>query len=342
MMLKAQILAAALCAATVMPAWAFPDAPTFPDVEVAQVQYQGKPLDLKMNVYLPPGPKGAPTPIVLAIHGGGGTYQTPKTYALNLVDHGIAVATIDFRKNGMPGMLYDCKAYIRFIRAHAAEYNIDPKRLGIWGGSRGGNLAAMLAVTGDNKELEGDIGGNLNQSSMIQANVIYYPLTDMFLNTDAKVLEMIPLYLEDVDRATAYKVLAAYKKHDTKSPYWKHVARMEKFNPLNYITRNSPPAYIAAGGDDMGNPLINSTALYEKYIEQGAQAALYSYSLGTHGYVGKHIDEETVTWLVDQLSKNPPPEFATAPRPQPGPEECEKTGNSPWCTPDPILANRKP
>ena len=86
-----------------------------------------------------------PTPIVLAIHGKVGNYNTPRTYALNLVDKGIAVATIDFRKACMPGMLYDCKTYVRFIRAHAAEYNIDPKRVGIWGGSRGGNLTSLLA-----------------------------------------------------------------------------------------------------------------------------------------------------------------------------------------------------
>jgi acetyl esterase/lipase len=341
-MLKSYILAAALCLASSAPALAFPAAPTMPDVLVAQVQYQGKPLDLKMNVYLPPGPRGAPTPIVLAIHGGGGDYRTPKTYALNLVDHGIAVATIDFQKNGMPGMLYDCKAYIRFIRAHAAEYNIDPKRLGIWGVSRGGNLAAMLAVTGDNKALEGDVGGNLDQSSMVEANVIYYPLTDIFVNTDAKAAEMIPLYLEDIDWATAKKVVATYRKHDTKSPYWKDVERMEVFNPLNYITRDSPPAYLAVAGDDMGNPLINSTVLYGKYLEQGAEASLYTYTLGAHGFVGKHIDEETITWLVDKLSSNPPPEFAAPLRKQQGPEECEKTGNSAFCTPDPILANRKP
>jgi len=332
-MLKTQILAAALCIASFMPAWAATPAPTFADVLVAHTEYQGKPLDLKMNVFLPPGPKGAPTAVMLA---GGGI-------AMNLLDHGIAVASYHYQTNGMPGMLYDLKAYIRFLRAHAAEYNIDPKRIGFMGGSRAGNLAAMLAVTGDNKELEGDIGGNLDQSSMLQAIVIDFPLTDiMGANTDAKVVEMIPLYLEDVDIATSRKILAAYKKHDTKSPYWKYVVRMEKFNPLNYITKDSPPAFIGVGGDDMGNPLKNSIVMYEKYVEQGAHAWLFTYSLGIHGPIGKHIDDETITWITDQLAKNPSPEFAAPLRPQPGPEECEKTAKSAWCMPDPILANRTP
>jgi acetyl esterase/lipase len=332
--------AAALAALfPVMPAAvAFPTAPTMADVQVARITYEGQPFDLKMNVYLPPGPKGEPTPIVLSIHGKGGTYNQPKTYALNLVDHGIAVATIDFRKAGMPGMLYDTKAYIRFIRAHAAEFNIDPKRVGIWGGSRGGELAALLAVTGDNKKLEGDVGGNLDQSSMLQASVIYYPLTDLFLNTDPKVVEMLPDYIGTSD-ADSQKVLEAYRKHDTKSPFWNDVEKVEAMNPMNYITKDSPPAYIAVAGDDMGNPLINSWAMYEKYLEQGAEAHFYTYTLGTHGNVGKDIDEETVQWLVEHLSKDVPPQFAVALKRQPPPSTCKTSG---FCTPDPIIANRQP
>jgi acetyl esterase/lipase len=274
--------------------------------------------------------------VVLAIHGKGGNYNTPNTYALNLVDKGIAVATIDFRKSGMPDMLYDCKAYIRFLRAHAAEYNIDPRRVGTWGGSRGGNLASLLAVTGDNKTLEGDVGGNLDQSSMVQANVIYYPLTDLFVNTDGKVVQMLPDYI-GTNEEDSKKVLAAYKAKDMRSPWWKYVQQVEAMNPLNYITKNSPPALLAGGGDDMGNPLINSIAMYEKYLEQGAEAHLYTYTIGTHGNVGKNIDEATVEWLVEHLARNPPPQFAAPLRRQPDPSTCATSG---FCTPDPILANR--
>ena len=50
-------------------------------------------------------------------------------------------------------------------------------------------------MTGDNKKLEGDVGGNLDQSSFIQASVIYYPLTDLFVNTDGKLVQMLPDYI---------------------------------------------------------------------------------------------------------------------------------------------------
>jgi len=322
--------AARPAAAPVRPTATPPLAPTFADVLVAHTEYQGKPLDLKMNVWLPPGPKGAPTAVMLA---GGGI-------AMNLLDHGIAVASYHYQTNGMPGMIYDLKAYVRFLRAHAAEYNIDPKRIGFMGGSRAGGLAAMMAVTGDNKEMEGNIGGNLEQSSMLQAIVIDFALTDIMRdNVDAKVVEMIPLYLEDVDIPTSRKIVAAFRKHDTKSPYWKYVVRMEKFNPLNYITKDSPPALLAGAGDDMGNPLINSIAMYEKYLEQGAPAHLYTYTLGTHGNVGKNIEEATAQWLVEHLAKSPPPQFAAPLRKQPSPSTCATSG---FCTPDPIIANRTP
>src|SRR5882672_11418986 len=96
------VLASLALIALAVPATAFPTAPTYADVQVARIDFHGQPFDLKMNVYLPPGPKGSPTPIVLSIHGKGGNYNTPKTYALNLADHGVAVATIDFRKADMP------------------------------------------------------------------------------------------------------------------------------------------------------------------------------------------------------------------------------------------------
>src|SRR5689334_11624989 len=166
-------------------------APDIADIAVARIDDLGTAMELKANLYLPPA-GSTPVPLLLYIHGKGGAYNDPRDKVVFRVveamgKRGIAVARIDYRKSGrMPKMLFDAKAYIRFFRANAAKYHIDPNRIGIWGVSRGGNLAAMLAVTGDVKELEGDVGGNGNQSSLLQASVIESPLTDMFLSTDEK------------------------------------------------------------------------------------------------------------------------------------------------------------
>ena len=75
-----------------------------------------------------------------------------------------------------PAQIEDCKGAVRFLRAHAEEYGIDPERIACSGTSAGAHLAILLAVTGDVEELEGETGGNLEQSSRVQvcADRYYY------------------------------------------------------------------------------------------------------------------------------------------------------------------------
>jgi acetyl esterase/lipase len=252
--------------------------------------------------------------LLLYIHGKGGAYNDPRDKVVQRVlaamtGKGVAVARIDYRRSGrMPQMLFDTKAYIHFFRAHAAEYNIDPSRIGIWGISRGGNLAALLAVTGNVKELEGDVGGNTDQSSALQASVIESPLTDMFLSTDEKAAAMFGDYLGTAD-ADSRAIVSAYRKHDTASPHWKDVERIEKVNPLNYVAKDSPPALIVCGGLDPSNVILNCSAFFDKYIQQGAQVSYYALSTGTHVRVGTDIEQAAIDWLSERLAKQPPPVF---------------------------------
>jgi len=283
-----------------------------PDIAVATIDDLGTPMDLKANLYVPTdGPGRGPWPLLLYIHGKGGAYNDPRDKVVLRVLHemgrrGIAVARIDYRKSGrMPQMLFDTKAYIRFFRANADKYNIDPSRIGIWGVSRGGNLAAMLAVTGDVKELDGDIGGHTDQSSLLQASVIESPLTDMFLSTDEKAASMFGDYL-GTNESDSKAIVAAYRKRDTTSPYWKDVLRIEQVNPLNYVKKDSPPALIACGGLDPANVILNCSAMFDKYIQAGATASYYALSSGTHVRVGSAIESASADWLAERLAKNPP------------------------------------
>jgi acetyl esterase/lipase len=292
--------------------------PSFADVAVARIDDLGKPFDLKANVYLPPG-AGTATPLVLYIHGKGGAYDDPRDQVVlrilgALLPRGIAVARIDYRRSGrMPAMLMDTKAYLRFFRAHAGTYHIDPSRIGIWGVSRGGNLAALLAVTSDTKALEGDVGGNLSQSSRADASVVESPLTDLFLSTDDKAAAMFGDYLGTSD-ADSKAVVAAYRRHDTASPWWRDVERIEQVNPLNYVAKDSPPALIICGGLDPANVVLNCTAFFDRYIAQAAPASYYALSTGTHVRVGSDIEAASVNWLAERLSTPPPPLF---PDPEP-------------------------
>jgi acetyl esterase/lipase len=294
--------------------------PSFADVPVARIDDLGKPFDLKANVYLPATAAGSgTTPLVLYIHGKGGAYNDPRDQVFRrlvgaLLPRGIAVARIDYRRSGrMPAMLFDTKAYLRFFRVRAVDYHIDPNRIGIWGVSRGGNLAAMLAVTGDVKELEGNVGGNLSQSSRVAASVIESPLTDLFLSSDDKAASMFGDYLGTNDNDSK-AIVAAYRKHDTASPWWQDVERIEQVNPLNYVKKDSPPALIICGGLDPANVVLNCTAFFDRYIREAAPASYYALSTGTHVRVGSDIETASVNWLIERLSSPPPPLF---PDPEP-------------------------
>jgi len=285
-------------------------APDVADIAVAHIDDLGTPFDLKANLYLPAG--AGPAPLVLYIHGRGGSYNDPRDQVVRrvlnaLLARGVAVARIDYRRSGrMPAMLFDTKAYIRYFRAHAAQYHIDPKRIGIWGVSRGGNLAALLAVSGDVKALEGDVGGNAGQSSLLQASVVESPLTDMFLSSDDKAAAMFGDYLGTND-SDSKAIVVAYRKHDTASPWWKDVARIEQVNPLNYVGKDSPPALIICGGLDSSNVVLNCTAFFDRYIAAAAPASYYALSVGTHVRVGSDIEAASVNWLTERLSAAPPP-----------------------------------
>jgi acetyl esterase/lipase len=307
--MRALFTAIALLLLAAAPSLAAPD---IADIDIARIDDLGEGMALKADFYLPPAPqRAAPMPLLLYIHGKGGAYNDPRDKVVlrvleAMAKRGIAVARIDYRKSGrMPQMLFDTKAYIRFFRANAAKFNIDPQRIGIWGVSRGGNLAAMLAVSGDIKELEGDIGGNTGQSSLLQASVIESPLTDMFLSTDDKAAAMFGDYL-GTKEADSKAIVAAYRKRDTSSPYWKDVLRIQQVNPLNYVKKDSPPALIACGGLDPANVILNCSALFDKYIQQGATASYYALSSGTHVRVGSAIETAAADWLAERLAKNPP------------------------------------
>lgn len=93
-----------------------------------------------------------------------------------VVRHGIALVSVDYRLNSeaaYPDQIYDVKGAVRFIRAHAKEYNIDPNRIAISGTSAGAHLALLLATTNNNPAYEGNVGGNTEYSSAVSAVIDY-------------------------------------------------------------------------------------------------------------------------------------------------------------------------
>ena len=86
---------------------------------------------------------------------------------MGLLGRGYAVAAINYRLSQhavFPAQIEDCKAAIRFLRANAKKYNLDPGAFGVWGSSAGGHLVALLGTSGDVKELEGTVACHLHEA----------------------------------------------------------------------------------------------------------------------------------------------------------------------------------
>ncbi len=111
----------------------------------------------KLDLFVPPNAPPA-APLLVWIHGGawsaGSKENSP---AVGMVQKGWVVASLNYRLSQhavFPAQLEDCKAALRFLRAHAKEYHIDPARVAVWGASAGGHLVALLGVTGQTKEFD--------------------------------------------------------------------------------------------------------------------------------------------------------------------------------------------
>ena len=127
------------------------------------------------DVFLPKGQ--GPHPGVLIIHGGGwakGDKMKFRSIGLEMTKRGYVSMAIDYRLSGeahFPANIHDCHAAVRYLRANAKKYKLNPDRIGVVGGSAGGHLAGLLATTSTVKTLHGN-GGNKKFSSRVQAVVV--------------------------------------------------------------------------------------------------------------------------------------------------------------------------
>ena len=135
---------------------------------------------LGLDLYLPAGVKHPP--LVVYLHGGAWNAGSKTQYPAFLVEHGLAVASVDFRSTDVaafPANVHDIKAAIRYLRAHATDYGYRTDRIAIAGASSGAHLAALVGVTSGNTALEGEEGDARGQSSAVQAIVSWFGASDL-------------------------------------------------------------------------------------------------------------------------------------------------------------------
>jgi acetyl esterase/lipase len=228
----------------------------------------------RLDLYLPKSPEGdKPLPLVVFIHGGGwqnGDKQSGAIGAIPLVQSGqYAAASIGYRLTGeamWPAQIHDCKAAIRWLRAHAKKYNLDPEKIGVVGSSAGGHLAAMLGTSGAVSSLDGSMGEHLTVSSRVACVVDLFGPTDFLALSDAA---------SSSPKSAVYLLLGGSVKDNQET------ARAA--SPVSYVSADNPPFLIVHGTDDPIVPFQQSELLLDALKKTDVQAALIRVEGGGHG-----------------------------------------------------------
>jgi acetyl esterase/lipase len=219
----------------------------------------------KLDIYIPEKGDG-PFPVILQIHGGafreGDKADEQTRPMMSGLDHGYAVVAVNYRMSGeaiFPSLVHDIKAAIRWVRAHAAQYHLNPKKIAAWGGSAGGWQSAMAGLTEGVGSLEDLSLGNPEQPCGIQAVVDWFGPTD-FLKMDEQVAEsgLVPIFGEYHNSADSPESMLLGKQI-TLVPELVKAA-----NPETYITPQAPPFLIQHGTLDAVVPVQQSIHLAEK------------------------------------------------------------------------------
>jgi acetyl esterase/lipase len=226
----------------------------------------------KLDLYLPASEE--PTPLIVWVHGGawlGGSKD--RTPAARIVDDGYAVASINYRLSQhaiFPAQIEDCKAAVRWLRAHAAEYNLDADKFAAWGASAGGHLAALLGTTGGIEKF--DVGENLGVSSRVQAVVDEYGPTD-FLQMDA---HRLPDGMKHGGANSPEGRLVGGAIEENKE-------KVAAANPIAYVDAGDAPMLIVHGDKDPLVPHYQSVLLEAALKEAGVPVTFYTVEGGGHG-----------------------------------------------------------
>jgi acetyl esterase/lipase len=232
---------------------------------------------LQLNLARPKTGSG-PFPAVLCIHGGGfraGKRDSYDGLCLKLAGRGYVAATMTYRlapKHQFPAAVHDTKAAVRWLRASAKKYNINPDKIGVTGGSAGGHLAQFLAVTANVPQFEGS-GGNPEQSSSVACVVNVYGPSDFTKS-----------YGKSVD---AHEVLPLWFGGNLETKHDLHI----QASPLYWVTPNAAPTLCIHGTEDKYVAHEQAVWLVDKLKAATVEAELLTLEGAGHGFKGADAEK---------------------------------------------------
>jgi acetyl esterase/lipase len=250
-------------------------------------------MDLKLDLAMPQDGEG-PFPALVCIHGSewwqtGSRKDLARTIS-ELAAHGYVAVSVEYRlapAAKFPAAIEDCKAAVRWLRANATRYRINPDRIGAIGFSAGAHLACLLGTTDASAGLEG-AGGNPEQSSRVQAVVSFFGPTDFTKKTWSKEAEealLVPFFGAPFDgKPELYR----------------------QASPITHASADDPPFLFFHGSADPCVALRHSKALAARLQAVGVPAAVIELQGEGHGWKGPRLlqsIEQMQAFLDGQLKK---------------------------------------
>ncbi len=249
----------------------------------------------KLDLYLPETPASSPLPVVCWIHGGGwkgGSKGNGSKVSRLAATGNFAGISIGYRLSDeaqWPAQIHDCKAAIRWIRAHAEEYGLDPDRIAVWGSSAGGHLVAMLGVSHEVEGLEGEVGPHTDQSSEVRAVVNFYGPSELLTMNDHE---------STIDHNAANSpesllIGGAIQRNPDKA---------RNASPITHVSADDEPSLIVHGTKDGLVPYPQSVSLERALEAKGVATTLITVEEGGHGRgFGANVQALVEEFLAQQL-----------------------------------------
>jgi acetyl esterase/lipase len=234
----------------------------------------------RLDLLVPKAKSDKPLPVVAFVHGGAwqaGDKQQGRQQVLPLVASGeYAVVSLGYRLSDeaqWPSQIHDCKAAIRWIKANAEKYNLDPDKIGVWGPSAGGHLVAVLGTSAGVEAMDGELGPHTDQSTDVACVVDYFGPTDFLAMSKPS------------------KTGAALDHNASMSPESRLIGgaiqenkeKVAAANPITYVTSNDPPFLIVHGSADPVVPFNQSQLLRDALSGANVTNTLITVEGGGHG-----------------------------------------------------------